>query len=349
MFGSVGAVSDTANAQAWSAYISAANAEVQAAWAAAKSSYMTLKSVRSKLGLPFITSAAGEGGADDGGWSDDLDTQAKDLQAMAQLLDTAAKDVASGKRKMHFDSKTGSIAISGLDTDIVRLEADANGVPVLVDKAGHPIHVDGTIGVPVLLIAAAGAGAVVQSVGLYLVVKQALRTLETVSEHKTMRTISNNQTKQIEHGATPAEAKANTDAIYQGAAELNKAQAEKSGVDSEGTNKLADAAVKIGYIALAGGVLYIVASVISRMPATTFAAKPAQLLQNPVKMPQRGYGYVARASNWRTSKDERWDIEIIDSYLIQQYLGTRKIDGTLCNVWRASDGTFVAQVALGKA
>lgn len=361
-YGSLGAGSTEADAQAWSAYVSAANADVQAAWAAAKTSYLTLKSVRAKLGLPFITSTSGEGGGGDtGGWSDDLDVQAKDLQAMAKVLDDAAKDAASGKRKMNFDPKTGTLSIGGLSSDVVRIEADANGVPVLVNVAsGYPIHVDGAIGaVPVLLVGAAAAGVAVQSVGLYLLAKQAMRTLETVSEHKTMRTLSNNQTEQIKDGATPAEAKANTDAIYQGAVALNKAQAEKAKAGNDETNKLADTAVKIGYLALIGGALYIAAGVISRLPTESFTRRaPAHLLLNPrMRMPQRGYGYVTPASNWRTTSDEHWDIEIVDDLIIQELLGTRSLDGVTVDVWRAlrrlpggrNSQVFVAQTTLGKA
>lgn len=356
LYGSLGANETAPDASAWAAYVAAANADVQAAWGAAKNSYLVLKKVREKLGLPFITSAGGEG-ADTGGWSEDLDVQAKDLQAMAKVLDDAAKDVASGKRKLYFDPKTKTLAIEGKPDDILQLVQDANGVPVLVStKTGYPIHVGGTIGIPPLIIAAA-AGGVVQTVGLYLLAKQAMRTFETVGQQKTMRTISDNQTKQIEKGATPAEAKANTDAIYQGATALTKAETEKTKASGGETDKLADTVVKIGYLALIGGVIYVAAGVISRMPTAAFTPAHARLQLNPMKMPQRGYGYVTPASNWRTTSAEHWDIEIVDSLIVQEYLGTRTLDGVTVDVWRAlrrlpgdrRSQVFVAQTALGKA
>lgn len=360
IYGSLGAVAPSAaEASAWAAYIAALNGDVQDAWTSAKTSYLALKSIRTKLGLPFITSATGEGDMS-GGWSEDLDVQAKDLQAMAKVLGDAAADVASGKRKMYFDTKTQTIGIEGFPkTDVVRIELDSSGVPMVVSVAtNQPIHVGGTIGaVPLLVLGAAAAGGLVQSIGAYLLVKQALRTLENVSQDKTQRTLMQEATKQQKAGASPEQAKANIDAITQGTVAINKSRAEKTKAESGETDKLADTAVKIGYIALIGGIIYVAAGVISRMPAAAFTPKHARLQQNPRKMPQRGYGYVTAASNWHTTSAEHWDIEVVDSLIVQEYLGTRGLDGVTVDVWRAlrrlpgdrRSQVFIAQTALGKA
>lgn len=282
IYGSLGAVAPSAaEASAWATYIAALNGDVQGAWTSAKTSYLALKSIRTKLGLPFITSATGEGDMS-GGWSEDLDVQAKDLQAMAKVLGDAAADVASGKRKMYFDTKTQTIGIEGFKTDVVRIELDSSGVPMVVSVAtNQPIRVGGTIGAVPLLLVGAAAGGLVQSIGAYLLVKQALRTFESVSQDKTQRTLMQEATKQQKAGASPEQAKANIDAITQGTVAINKSRTEKIKAEGGETSTLADTAVKIGYIALIGGVIYVAAGVISRMPTAAFTPKHARLQQNP--------------------------------------------------------------------
>ena len=357
IYGSLGATEPSAaDAQAWASYIGAAGKDVQAVWEATKSSYLTLKNIRKSLGLPFIGGPVGEGGPDEGAWSQDLEVHIQDLQAMAKVLVDAANDVTSGKRKMFFDTKTSQIGIEGKPGDVVRLAEDGSGSPVLISAAtGYPTHVQGTVGVPLLVFGAIAAGAVVSHVGLYLLAKQALHTVQNVSQDKTQRTLATNQTKQIELGATPAEAKANTDSILKGSADLEKARAEKEKASGDETKTLASTLTKLAYVGLAGGVIYAVLRMLPPLPASVWERKgaPARLQLNPRRMPQRGYGFISRASNWRTAKDDTWEIEIIDRYVINEYLGTRSIDGTKSDVWRAKrpDGpyVFLAQTSLGKA
>ncbi len=57
----------------------------------------------------------------------------------------------------------------------------------------------------------------------------------------------------------------------------------------------------------------------------------------------------AGASHWFRSPDDEWAIETYSPEADGEatHIGRRKIDGTLCNVFRTSDRLIYAQTALG--
>lgn len=265
-----------ADPASWGAYISGLRDTVSTAKSMAVAAYNTLKSTRSNLGLPFITAAAGEGSADTGGWSTDLDQQAVDLMAMATLLQAAADDVLSGKRKLMWDDQIKNFAIEGFSSDLLRLQGNANGVPILVDAQGNQQHVTGQVGVaPVIVFGVVIALAVVSSIAWFLVIKQALETLAILAEQKTQRTLAEAAKKHadlVTQGkATPEQAEQLNKSVYGGATELQKAQAESKKSETEEWPKTLRT---LGYIALGVGILYAIVRLVPSPTGRTALASP---------------------------------------------------------------------------
>lgn len=64
--------------------------------------------------------------------------------------------------------------------------------------------------------------------------------------------------------------------------------------------------------------------------------------------PYAGYCFDltwAKRSPW-TTPDTAWEVAMTGDLDDARWLGQREIDGTLCDVWRASDGTCFAQTAM---
>lgn len=289
MYGHLSAVTaDEAESKSWGGYVAALRDQILTSKAAAVASYNALKQVRQKLGLPFMAGAAGEaGGGDAGAWSQDLEQQAVDVTAMAALCVNAANDVLARKRRLMWDDKQNDFAIEGLPGDVVRLQKAENGVPVLVDSSGQVTHVTGQVGNPLVVFGVIAALAVVQALALLLLVDQALKTLQVVAEQRTQRTLADAAKKHadlVEQGkATPAEAKSLNDSIYGGATGLAKAAGETKkpfGFESE-------TLVKLGYVALGLGVLYVIVKFMAlRTPSGGGAPVPAlPLALNPHREP----------------------------------------------------------------
>jgi len=60
-------------------------------------------------------------------------------------------------------------------------------------------------------------------------------------------------------------------------------------------------------------------------------------------MSQATYAFVYYGSNdWKISSPEDWNLEVIDLEGSEEVLGHRRIDGSVCKVFRASDGRLVA-------
>jgi hypothetical protein len=114
---------------------------------------------------------------------------------MAKVCVDSANDVLSGKRRLLWDEKIQDFAIEGFEGE-TRLQYDANGKPVLVGQNGYPMHASGQVGIAPLAILGIGALAVIQGVGIYLLVDQGLKTLQVITEQKTQRTLAEAAKKQ---------------------------------------------------------------------------------------------------------------------------------------------------------
>ncbi len=269
-------------ADAIGAYVAGLRDTVVASKAAAISAYNGLKKVRADLDLPFMSGPVGEGGGDGNGWSPDLEQQAVDITAMANLLIAAADDVLAQKRRLFWDDQMKNFAIEGFATDTLRLQTDANGVPVLVDAAGSPQHVTGQVGVAPIIVFGVVALAVVQALILYLLIDQALKTVQVIAEQKTQKTLAEAVKKHADlvatGKATAEDAAKLNKSMYDGATSLQKeqtsSQAAKKGFES-------DTLKTLGYIALGLGILY---AIVKFIPSPSSRARaPALPATNPRK------------------------------------------------------------------
>lgn len=263
--------------EAIGSYVAALRDSVASAKKEAVNAYNTLKQVRANLSLPFMSAASGESGADNNGWSPDLEQQAVDATAMANLLVAAADDVLAGKRKLFWDDQLKNFSIEGFQSDVLRLQLDAAGVPVLVDASGNPQHVTGQVGVaPVVIFGVAAALVLVQALILYLLINKALQTLQVIAEQKTQKTLAEAAKKHadlVASGKATAEdaAKLNK-SMYEGATELQKQETSSTGA-KKGFES--DTLKTLGYIALGLGVLYVVVKFIPKPGGSPAMATPA--------------------------------------------------------------------------
>jgi len=266
----------SSTAEAIGAYVASLRDTVVASKAAAISAYNGLKTVRADLDLPFMSGPVGEGGGDGNGWSPDLEQQAVDITAMANLLIAAADDVLNQKRRLFWDDKLQNFAIEGFATDTLRLQTDANGVPVLVDASGNPQHVTGQVGVAPVIVFGVVALALVQALILYLLIDQALKTVQVIAEQKTQKTLADAVKKHADlvatGKATAEDAAKLNKSMYDGATSLQKeqtsSQAAKKGFES-------DTLKTLGYIALGLGILYAIVKLVPT-PAQRGMLAPAK-------------------------------------------------------------------------
>lgn len=233
----LGAPSDD-SAQAIGDYLAALKDAMSASWARAAKAYTTLKQVREKLGLPFIDDSAGtpEQGtaASHGAWTSALDTQAQDLHAMSTLIVNALGDAVAGKRKVLYDAPNDQLVIEALDSDVVLLGQNAQGVPVLVGgpasvNPGQETHVSAPIGVGVpAIVWVATATVSVLALPVYFVVDSAVNSMTDIAEQKLMKTTIEKSYECVQSGkCTPAEAAAINQSVYAGAAALREAKAKE--------------------------------------------------------------------------------------------------------------------------
>lgn len=254
------------NLDAWAQMIAALRDSTQASWNSAKKSYLTLKKIREDLDLPWMAGPGGEGNvANIGAWAPDLDQQAVDAMVMTDIAVAAANDVLQNKRKLIWNPAINDFGIEALPTDPVHIEV-INGKPTLVLASGGPTHGQGTIGILPLLVAAGAVVTVVQGLVVYELIKETNATLRTITEQKTIQTLSNNQVKMIEKGATPEQAAAATKAVTDGATAIKEAEAKVEA--AKGTGGPVDQWTNLiktgGFIALGLGALYIVAQLVPK-------------------------------------------------------------------------------------
>jgi hypothetical protein len=265
------------NSVAWEAYVRALRGNLNAAWMRALNARNSLKNIRERLGLPFI-SAGGEG-APPGGWDEGLEQNFREISSMVATLSRFADEALAGGRRLV--SSNGTLGFERLPADFTRVDVVVqNGLerPVEVENAtDRPVVVTGTVGaLPPIVI---GAIAIAAAITTYFVVEQVCETVENVAEQKTFETLSNNQTRQIEQGATPEQAKALTDSLYEGAAQVHEARAMEA---AAGRSEIPQTIRTVGFIALGLAALYIVAQLFTRRGGGT-ALAPARMLDNPVR------------------------------------------------------------------
>jgi hypothetical protein len=191
-----------------------------------------------------------------------------------------------------------------------------------------------------VFVAGAVVGAVALGIPAYFIVDAATGALRDIAEQRTMQTIAKAQYDCVASGKCTAEqAQKLTGAVYAGAASVHEAKAKAEA--QKPPSKWADAAVKLGWIALGLGALYAVVRFVPAPAGSLAAAR-----DNPGgPRPQSGYAFEHRGRNWRNSRDESWDTVMFTPTGRERYIGTRYVDGAEVNVW-VSDGRHIAQTVV---
>ena len=264
--------------KAWNDYFAAMQSAVKGAWGQAVASYKGLEKTRATLGLPMIGQTSPEGIPDAGGWSQGLDQEIANLQAMVTIVEGALSDAISGKRQVaHLGN--GNIAIAALPEDKVIISEDGGG-PYLSTPSGVEIQAKkGSVGLPWVPVLVAGS--VVTIAQVYLITK-AVDSVTVMAQEKTTRTIAERDERLIKSGkATPAEVAALTKATYEGAESVKKAQAEAS--PASDLVKVGDQFTKtittVAWIGLGAAVIY---GIFKFLPAMKGGGAPA-LARNPLE------------------------------------------------------------------
>lgn len=238
---------------AWDAYLSGIRSSLNGSFDRMIKAYRTLRSVREGLGLPFVVT--GEGVLR-GALTPDSNQQYIEAATLVDRCNTFIDDARAGRRELGFDD-VGNLVIGALPTDGDRIVVQ-NGAPVLVDQEGKPLEITGSIGLAPFAIVAIVA---VVAIGAVLAVEKVCDTLTSLAEEKTNQTVTDMQRDLVQKGkATPEQAKAMADAVYDGARGLEEAKAKTKdagkGSDFSGTIKT----VVTGGIVIAG--IYLVAQLV---------------------------------------------------------------------------------------
>lgn len=255
---------------AWQAYLQGLITRLERVETKTHIDYAALKAVREKLGLPFVVDQGGGegGGGDPGAWSSDYEAQALDIMGTSAFARQLLQDAIDGKRRLLYQSPKNDFAIEGLDSDIVRVDVDSAGYVRLVDvKTGNVAHVQGTLSAPVMeYLAVAGVTLAFPALGAVALVVKMVDSVDGLMVEKTTRTLAKRSFDLVQSGqATPAEAKAMTDSILLGQKALQEEKAKAS--DASGLAKLSTTVTTLGYLGLAGLVIYGIFQFIPRRTA----------------------------------------------------------------------------------
>jgi uncharacterized low-complexity protein len=272
------------DASAWEAMLTALRDKMSESWARAESAYVTLKSVREKLGLPFVDDSQTEAdsAAKHGAWTTELDVEAQDLHAMTTLIVNALTDAIAGKREVFYNDK-GDLAIKQLPADIIVLDQDPQGVPILVQgpaatTPGQPAgHASAPIGVGIpTLVWVATASASVLALPAYFIVDAAANALTDVAEQKTVKTVAEKSYECVQSGKCTADdaAKIN-ESVFAGAAGIRLAKAKEAEAGGKPSSDWASTVKVLGLVALGLAGIYFVVRLI---PAGGFSGGKTKAL-----------------------------------------------------------------------
>lgn len=247
--------------KAWSTYFKSLRASLLASWRRTHSAYMTLKTVRETLGLPFIVDKTGETDPPSDAWTTNQDRQLFNLQAVVQFMLTAADDVVNNKRRIGWDGK--EFVVERLPGDAAHVGMVQNQVFLLDNSTNQPIQASGPVsalGLAPIAWVGLGIVGVAVTVAGYLTVKSMCESATSVMQQKTLQTLSNNQHELVMSGkAEPAEASAMTKSLLQGAADLEKAQAATALAKKEPDTDLGKTIRTVAIVGLGAAALYLVA------------------------------------------------------------------------------------------
>lgn len=246
--------------QAWNAYFQGVNDQLVGSWNRLRDAYLTHQRIRAQLGLQQVMQPGER--FDPGAISEETEQDVLHLQASTLLLSKFMDEVLDGTRQIAFDKAKGDFFIERLSSDTITVQLNARGAPRVVElDSESEVPVDGTVGNPW----AAALIAVVAGLTIYFTTAKVEDTIKSNVEQATMATISSNQTRQIELGATPEEVKTNTDAIFEGAKQLERAKGESK--KQEGETGVQSTIRTVAWVGLGIAVVALLAKVAPTMKA----------------------------------------------------------------------------------
>jgi hypothetical protein len=248
---------------AWNAYLLGVKDQMVGSWNRLRDAYLTHQRIRAQLGLQQVMQPGEK--FDRGALTEETEQDILHLQATVILLSDFMDQAISGNRKLWFDKGQSDFLIEQSPNDTITVQRDARGAMRLVEiSTGKEVPVDGAVGNPFAIV----AGIAVVAIGVYFTTATICDTVRTSAEEATKQTITTNQTKQLELGATPEQVKANTDAIYEGAAQLERAKGESK--QKEGESGLQKTIRTVAYVGLG---IAVVALLIKVAPVALPAAR----------------------------------------------------------------------------
>jgi hypothetical protein len=258
-----------ADLAAWDAYLKGVGTSLLASQGRMVLAYRTLKSVREGFGLSFL--ATGEGALSPGGaLTESENVRFMEAAGMSQVALGVIEDALNNKRKIGYDTQ-GNLGVEALPDDGMQIVLDSQGKPRLVDDAGNPVDVTGTVALAPLAI---GAIAAVVTFVVVFAVEEICDTLKVKAEQKTIETLGQQQKELVDSGkATPDQARAMTTGLLQSATALEEAKA--SAKKAEGDTGLSGAVKAITTAGIVVAVIYLAAQVIPMFAGRKTAAVAA--------------------------------------------------------------------------
>lgn len=258
--------------KAWVAYLRSLRDGVSQSWNRARAAYLALERTRAALKLPLIA-RPGEA-ASPGALSVGEQQNFFDAGALAHLLVTWMDEAIAGKRQVGWDAGD-ALVVEGLPGDAVRVVVEADRPRIVSASTGQPVPVtpvDGTVPDKLGYVVPIVIGVVAVAASAYFIVDKICDSQVEVAKTRTMETISTNQTALIAAGkATPEQMKEQTDALYGGAASVEKAKGEAKAAENE--SGLQKTVRTLAWVALGVGTIYLASQVIkTTSPARTAAA-----------------------------------------------------------------------------
>jgi hypothetical protein len=246
----------TTDLAAWDAYLNGVGTSLLTSQGRMVTAYKTLKSVREGFGLPFI--ATGEGALSPGGALTESDNRRfMEAAAMAQVALGVIEDALNNRRKIGYDA-SGALAIEALPDDGMKIVLDSQGKPRLVDDAGNPVDVSGTVALAPLLV---GVIAAAVTFVVVFAVEEVCDTLKVRAQTKMTETLGQQQKELVDSGkATPEQARAMTTGLLQSAKELEEARA--AAKKAEGDSGLTGTVKALTTAGIVIAVIYLVSQVV---------------------------------------------------------------------------------------
>lgn len=334
---------DEATEKTWAGDLLARISGMILDWKETRIAYNTFVAERGAFGIPVI-------GAD---WTQAQDDQYNLINYVVYTIAEYASEVDEGVRKVAYDTFGDQVVMLG-DAGDIQLSAKDGVLSVKIGDKSASIDPSGFVGVawPVVVIVVAGVAAhIVLVIQISTVIRDYIKKLIQKDTYEHEEKIASDI---IAKGGDPATAhKIATQATNdQLSALAAKARADAEADEKGGMGQLASTIKTVAWVALGvaiiGGAIYFGAPLLQRAMSGSRGGGNMRMLaqQNPSKpSPVPGYAYYLDSDRpWNKAPIDDWEHTTLDaSDTGFTFVGTRRIDGSLCNVW-SRGGTYYAQL-----